>query len=120
MPEAEIVGSAQRLQVGVGHALPVAEMLLRQRAGDDRRRHGRRDARREDGGRGLMRALEVRHQPHGIVRQQAGEMLELGLVGAVGFDIVLAIDAAIDADHRRMAHQPPAGHGMGHAKPGVT
>src|SRR5262245_30711092 len=49
MPEPVIGGTALRLQLDIGEALPVAEMLLRQLAGDDGCRYGFRDARRENG-----------------------------------------------------------------------
>src|SRR5882724_5888704 len=88
------------------HALPFPEILF----GESRYPgHGRRPrkARGPDRVRGLVGALEIARKPDRTARQDLCDGLEHLAIAGVAVDILLAIDVAAVAAHRRVTHPPP-------------
>ena len=57
--------------------------------------------------RGLMRAHQIARIPDRIARQDFCDRLEHFAIAGVALDILLAVDVAAVAAHRRMTHPPP-------------
>ncbi len=88
------------------HPLPLPEMLLGKGC-FPRHASGLREAGSPDRFGGLMRTLEIARIPDGVARQDLGDRLEhLGVAG-IALDVLLAVDVAAVAAHRRMTHPPP-------------
>src|SRR5580698_2576802 len=88
------------------HPLPLSEMLL----GEGRLLHHRRRLRKTgipDRLRSLMRTLEAARNPDSLARQDLRHRLENMAVAGVAGDVLLTVDVAAVAAHRRVAHPPP-------------
>ena len=113
-PEARPAIAVALGELGIGHALPLAEMLLDEIGLDDDTgtgdRIGSRQPGADDAGRRHMRALQRARHPDGVARQQPRQAGESGLVAAIAGMVGLAIAAALIDGDRRMAHPPPSRH----------
>src|SRR5689334_17860708 len=92
------------------HALPLAEILLGEQ---NLMRHARRPGKSSgpDRFRSLVRALEIARIPGRSARQDFRHRLEYLAIAAIAFDVLLAVDVAAVAAHRRMTYPPPARDG---------
>src|SRR5262245_43359051 len=117
-PQPEIIAgdAAQIVQLTVGQAVPGADMLLGDIRLDETVGCAPERPRRNDGGCRLPRSPQMARHPNRLGWKNARERAEDWLLREVGWIVLLPIDTASMACHRRMPDPPPASHRRRHGR----